>query len=73
MRLGDTSQLAVWEFEKPVHPVVDVRALGSGRRFLAREDLRDVRLRHVGRARQIALIELQLVEALPDYQGDVHC
>ncbi|PYO92141.1 MAG: hypothetical protein DMD62_13990 [Gemmatimonadetes bacterium] len=73
MRIGDARELARRELQEPVHPVVDVGALGGGRRFLARENLGDVGLRDARRARQIALIELQLLEALPDHQGDIHC
>ena len=60
------------QLQEAVHPVVDFGALGIGRRFLAGEQLRDVRLRDAGRAGQIALVQAQLVEPLSDHQGDVH-
>ena len=71
-QLRHLRELAVRQLEEPIHAIVDVGAIGRGGRLFSGEQLRDVRLRHVGGAREIALLEAQLQKSLPDHQCHVH-
>ena len=72
MRSGDASQLALGQLEEAVHAVVDVGALGGGRRLLAREDLGHIGLGNTRGAGEVPLVQVQLVQPLPYHQGDIH-
>ena len=72
MCIGDAGQLALGQLQEAVHAIVDVGAVRGGRRFLAGEQLGDVRLGDARDARQIPLIQPQRVQAPPDDQGHIH-
>ena len=58
MRLGDAGELAVRQLEEAIHAFVDFGALRGGRQFLARQDLRHVRLGDVRGAGEVSLVQL---------------
>ena len=65
-------ELPLRQLEKSVHPLIDIGALNGGRRFLAREQLRDVRLCDLSRGRKVALFQAQFFKSLFDEKTNVH-
>src|ERR1700687_446362 len=58
--------------EELAHLVVNVRAIGERWQLLAAQELRDVRLGHVGRGCEIALAEGELFQALANEKDEIH-
>ncbi len=58
--------------EDAAHLVVEIGAVGKRRELLPSQQLRDVRLRHLGLVSQIALIETELFQTAADDERKVH-
>jgi len=72
LHIGQRRELVGGQLQELRHLLVDVGAFGGGRQFLPIEQLRDIRLGHFRRLRQIPLFQIQLFQALFDENGHVH-
>ena len=70
--IGQPRQLSAGQLEEPVHLLVDVGPVGGRRRLAPSQQLGDVRLGHLGGAGELSLLQAELLQSLPDDQGDVH-
>jgi hypothetical protein len=69
---GEARQLQAWQTERTAHLLVQIGAIGQGRELLPPQQLRNVRLGHIGGIGQLTLAEAELVETLSDDEGKIH-
>src|SRR5207244_891852 len=69
---GQRRQLTGGKPQKLFHLVVNIGALGRWWRLFPRQQLRNVRLRHLGGRSQIPLLGSQFFEAVSDEERKIH-
>ena len=67
-----TRQLQAWQTEDSAHFLVQIRAIGEGRKLLPPQQLGDVGLRHLRGIGQLTLTQAQLLETLTNDEDEVH-
>ena len=70
---GQARQFLTRQTELAAHLLVQIGAIGEGRELLPPQELRDVRLGHLGSVGQVSLAEAKLFQPLSNDEGEVHC